>query len=718
MKRLILLLICGVFGLSCSDDLSNSDEHANENEKGILFNLNLLPPASTSYTRSGGTTRQTDPESLIREIQVLVFENGIYQYYASGISVDSKGATTVFQARLRKTDLPVKLLILANANSDVISREPSRGSDTTAVKAALIRTFTAAGTQSPFPMYGEYTLAAGIAGGQGHSIDGIQMVRTVARIDVQASETENFTLTSIQAFRAQNQIQLIPDESNTTVSRPSLPQGSSASVQTDPLTVEGYESASQLYLPESASPTGDPIHEATCIVIGGLYSEQTTPTYYRIDFNSKNEESAFGQILRNHRYVFNIQKVLAPGWENPGDAATNRSSSIQVEIKEWDDQTTDMSFDGEHHFGVSKRVVEVEKKAGSSDTIQINTDLTDYTLQWSDSTGNPAGSENNDLKNSFFQVEKTKDGGQLKVTSLSSNTTEAIRTAYFIITANRWRILITIRQGFETPPQKIINMLTFNQGLGYLGTNRILPVQAAQGRSDGLRGILDNLNNFGPEGTVTCGGYNLFMTNVSFNNLSSELFATADVIYVHYMPNSSFGATDSRRVHQWLENKTNRVLIVSFDASDVSVNLMTEIAGGIGNIIWLRVNTGGFPLVGKASDNYFTDGGPFTSSPYTPVSANFKFQNYDAYHGEISSTGAAGITPILSGPGGGIVLGIDYNRRIVYWGDTDLGNSSAGIGGNSTNHIVNTTGIISNDASKLIANLFARITEIVLSEDQ
>lgn len=57
------------------------------------------------------------------------------------------------------------------------------------------------------------------------------------------------------------------------------------------------------------------------------------------------------------------------------------------------------------------------------------------------------------------------------------------------------------------------------------------------------------------------------------------------------------------------------------------------------------------------------------------------------------------------GPGGGIVLGIDYARRIVYWGDTDISSYLSGIGATNENHINNTDGTINNDASKLIANV-------------
>ena len=99
-----------------------------------------------------------------------------------------------------------------------------------------------------------------------------------------------------------------------------------------------------------------------------------------------------------------------------------------------------------------------------------------------------------------------------------------------------------------------------------------------------------------------------------------------------------------------------------------------------------------------------------------PVNTDFSLRNYDAYHGEIqfNTEASKGITPILMGPAGGIVLGIDYSRRIVYWGDTDIGSSASSSTSTTDNRINNNSGTINNNASKLIANVFAWIVETVL----
>lgn len=718
MKRLIFYILCGLIGFSCSEDTffpaDDSDENANE----VLIKLTLLTPASSFPCGQEARAASIDAESMIREIQLLVFEEGTYRYRTTGISIANSPTHTTFSARLRSSDSPLKLLILANANTDLLAREPASGADEATVRASLTRTFAAEGVQTPLPMYGEYTLPSGLHGSQVNTLGGIQLIRAIARIDVQTGEATGFALRSLQVFRAHSQIQLIPEESALTVSRPSVPAGSTPHIQTVPIAVEGADTTARCYLPESAAPAGNPVSEATCLVIGGIYPGQSTPTYYRIDFNPHNENGTLGQILRNHRYIFRIKNIWAPGWETPAEAANNRSAYIEVEVEAWNEVTTDMFFDGEHHIGVSSRLLVVENQAGATGSIEVDTDLTDYTLQWADASGNPSGGESETLSNAFFKVEKTDQGKQLQVTALSDNSSALERrTAYLTLNANRWRVLLTLQQKYEPSTLRIINMLTFSQGYGYLGTNRIVPDAPAHIRSNGLRGILGNPANFGPDGRVPCGGYNLYMTNTSPNKLTDELFATADVIYVHYMATGLFGSTDARRVHNWVKARPDRVLIVSFDAADVSVNLMNEIAGGTSNLRWYQTNTGAFPLQGKAADNYFTDRGPFTTLPYTPVAAGFAFRNNDSYHGEIAPAGTAGITPILGGPGGGLVLGIDYDRRIVYCGDVDLGYTATGTGGNNDNHILNTTGLINNDASKLIANLFARITEIVLSGD-
>lgn len=717
MRQFISILIASLLFISCNND---TEIPVVNDVDGIKMRLAITIPPSTVYSATKATIAQPIHESLVSEIQVLVFEDQKYRYRVPGMSISSNATQTTFTAQLKSTGSPVDLLILANADEAIVSNEPSLDDNEDVVKKKISREFD--NLVSNFPMYGVYKFPAGLSATPKQEITGIKMLRSIARVDVMATEVANFKLAEVKAYRANNFLQVIPNEiGGMKVTIPSVPDGSAANVNSRifPVAEEDLnEFSAQLYLPEISSPVeSSRISGATCIVVGGYYNGSAKMSYYRMDFDPDNKDNSFGQILRNHKYIFNIKKVSATGWDSPDDAANNQSAHIVAEVQQWDDNTIDMSFDGEHHFGVSAREIILKNKAGSKGTIDIVTDLPDYTLQWANADGEPTGNESQSLTDKYFRVEKTPDGSRLVVTALQDNTSDDVGAARnFVITAHRWKISVSIKQKYDEAANRLISLLTFNAGLGSLGTNIIASVHP-EGRAGGLRGILDNLNNFGPNGTVVCGGYNLIQSNVSNNKLTDALFSAFDVVYIHYMSNAYFGNEDAAKVHNWLKEKKNRVLIASYDATDVSKNLIAELLGGNSDIKFQVTNNGGFTIAPSDADNsYFISTGPFTSGAYTPISSDFVFRNFDAYHGEILlNTGSAkGITPLLIGKAGGIVLGVDYSRRIVYIGDTDLGNNMSGIGGTEKNRINNTTGEINNDASKLMANVFAWITNTVL----
>ncbi|MBD9167416.1 MAG: DUF4906 domain-containing protein [Parabacteroides johnsonii] len=717
MRQFISILIISLLFISCNDE---TEIPAGNDVDDIKMRLVITIPPSTVYSATKAAIGQPIHESLVSEIQVLVFEDQKYRYRVPGISISSNTAQTTFTAHLKSTGSPVELLILANANEAVVSNEPSLDDSEDVVKRKINREFD--NLVSNFPMYGVYKFPAGLSATQKQEITGIKMLRSIARVDVMATEVSNFKLAEVKAYRANNFLQVIPNEIGVMkVTIPSVPDGSAANVNSRmfPVAEEDLnEFSAQLYLPETSSPAeSNRISGATCVVVGGYYNGSDKLSYYRMDFDPDNKDNSFGQILRNHKYIFNIKKVSAPGWDSPDDAANNQSAHIVAEVQQWDDNTIDMSFDGEHHFGVSTREIILKNKAGSKSAIDVATDLPDYTLQWADADGEPAGNESQSLADEYFTVEKNPDGSQLVVTALQNDTSDDAGPARnFVITAHRWKISVSIKQKYDEAASRVISLLTFNTGLGSLGSNIIASI-SPEGRAGGLRGILDNRNNFGPNGTVVCGGYNLIQSNVSNNKLTDALFAAFDVVYIHYMSNAYFGNKDAEKVHNWLKAKKNRVLIASYDAADVSKYLIAELLGGNSDIKFLVTNNGGFTIAPSDADNsYFISTGPFTSGAYTPISPDFVFRNFDYYHGEIllNTESAKGITPLLIGKAGGIVLGVDYSRRIVYIGDTDLGNYSLGTGGTDSNRINNTTGEISNDASKLMANVFAWITNTVL----
>ena len=706
-----LILMIWLAGLvSCS----KSTEIAGEFTPGsneVMIRLVVSRPHSAK------SAAISDPETEIGEVQILVFEEGAYKYRVPGISITNTGTTTSFNARLTSSDKMLDLYLVANATAAILANEPTLNDTKEKVRAKLQAAFSASATFPFLPMFGSHNLPTGLNSEQVKTISGIQMLRAIARVDVLLGSVPNFELKSIQAYRANGQIQLIPVQNTPTVTVPSISPNSRMDVNTNAIAVSGNQVVAGFYLPESASPAeAEQVKGATCIVIGGRYGSDTGTTYYRIDFDPNNTNGTFGQILRNHQYVFTIQSVAGPGWSTPDDAANNRSAQINLEIKDWDVSTTDMYFDLEHHFGVSTREITLKSKQNASGFIQVDTDIPDYTLQWSDALGNITGNAGETLTDTYFKIEKNNDGSRLLLTALQENTTTE-RTVYFVINANRWRIRITLHQSNTSGFKPTITLLSFNNFLGHFGQNLLLPKVTSEGRGMGASGILSNLSNFGPTGTVVCGGFNLLVSNASANSLSETALAVADIVYFNYVSNSYLSTQDVAAIRQWLEATPKRVLIVSYDGSGVNVPILTEFLNSINSVKWFGSNTGPYPLVTKtAATNYFTEDGPFTVSPYTPIADNFSFQNYDAYHGEITAASEPEITPILNGPGGGIVLGIDFTHRIIYMGDVDLNTASNGTGSSNTNHINNNKGNITNDAAELIANVFAWAVGIIIQE--
>ena len=696
----------GLFGFtSCTDRLEEVEEqYTGENE--VWVRLIVSRPYSGKEVRSkAGNDRETE----IDEIQLLVFEEGGYKYRVTGISITNSGTTTSFSARLLATDKTLDLYIVANATAAILANEPQVGDTENEVRTKLQLGFPLGGNFTTLPMSGHYRLVSGLDANYRQEISGVSMLRAVARVDVLVGGITNFELTSIQAYRVNSRIQLIANQDLPVVTAPSIPVNSRMEVNTPVSAVSGNQAVSGLYLSESVSPAeSERVNGATCVVVGGKYAGSGEVTYYRIDFDPDDTQGSFGQILRNHRYVFTIRSVAGPGWPSADEAASNRSAQINLDIQSWDESTTDMYFDTDHHFGVSTREVVLGSKQNAALTVQVDTDLSDYTFQWSDEQGNVSGTAAQSLTGSYFKVEKTNNGRHIVVTALQSNNSDSDeRKAYFVINASRWRILMTIRQQIVDISGRTINMVSFRSYLGHLGENLLLPNISPESRGAGLQGILNNPANFGTGGTVTCGGFNLLLTNVSASSINDAALALADVIYFNYVSNGDL-RIDLSPVGRWLKASAKRVLILSFDSQGVNTPIMQEFLGSTPDLMQTSPKSGSYPLAGKSASDFFTDMGPFTVTPYTPVDANFKFQNYDVTHGEIGPGSAEGITPLLNGPGGGIVLGVDMSRRIIYIGDIDIFSAN-----NSNSGINNSKGTINSNASKLIANLFAWVVGVV-----
>ncbi|MCC8186732.1 MAG: hypothetical protein LIP08_04270 [Bacteroides sp.] len=704
--KIIFFLSLLVWSVSACQDPEYMDPGIKPGEEVTLF-MNVQVPSAVLP----GQIRNALPlERVVENITILVLEKSgdhyLYRYQVEGQSLSSGAESAYyFNARLVATGSPLKLLVLANAAQDV-SGIPVNATEAE-VKAGVIRNYpeVSTGMEGILPMSAELLLPSGITI---HQEVSLKLTRSIARVDVYNGVPSDFELLSVQLFRAHQKISILSDEpGEEAVTAPTIPGGSVANIHTE--AVERVDEANiPLYLPESAVVTEKDrqVLEATCVVIGGIYKGDTSPSYYRMDFVPEGKPELFGQVLRNHNYVFTIQKVVGRGWETPGDASRNTSSQMQAEIKEWNENSVHMSFDGVNHLAVSARELMLDAIAGDKKFLEVDTSLDTYHVYWLDDAGNetsgtlyPGGAAIVDDEG-WFRLSVNDDGTRITFTTLQENTTGKRRTRTLRIRADRLSLTCDIHQGLISRSNRQILIYGSLLEIGRFG-NAVFPGAVAPDRPAAMVRKLRDTSNFGPDTPFRFNGFEF--GGMSVYEIPDLLINAFDVVYLTYAGNPR-----PDHVIHWIDEKPNRVLIVQYD--NTSTNKATMDALGV-------------PFEHK------TDVKPYLLHPDAPagivegpfgvVSSSLQFRCYDTTHGEISleDARANNITPILvGGTTGGVVLGVDLDRHIIYSGDIDLYYSDKG--GNATQGTewlnANTRIDTANNAEKLIFNLWAWIAEVAL----
>lgn len=257
----------------------------------------------------------------------------------------------------------------------------------------------------------------------------IYLYRSLARVDVGLAFTEgmtdsnvsgekankkdpkvkDFELKEVYVYRYNTKYQVpgsVASFTDKTITAPTLPSSSALAGVDAPLIYKVDESGAlnrTIYIPESRKPetqkTGkegdkDLRDHATALVIGGIYrgkqgnldlSQSTKVTYYRADFldggNTPNPgtQKKYLDILRNHRYRFNITKVGGVGYDTPEEALDNNDYAIFYTISVWDNaDLTRVLTDGQYMLGVDRD----HMVFGSDVSVDIPNAITDFPGGW------------------------------------------------------------------------------------------------------------------------------------------------------------------------------------------------------------------------------------------------------------------------------------------------------------------------------------------------
>lgn len=729
LKHICLLwafcALTGLFFTGCTDVyLDNPVLPQPDGEASVILSVNTPQPTlPLKFTRS-----LTTNETQISDVTVLVFEHTndeyIYKYYAYGTEITAASdSQTRFKVLLSGSRNPLKFILLTNARNGFLGSAPSPGTPESVVRTQLESNFSASGWEGDLPMYGEVLLPDGTGSVQGQTLQAT-LLRSLARVDVEknlVNDSPDFDFREVYIYRGNNKIQLIPGELSSVnppkVETPSIPENSQS--LSSPLKVQvtdGLQTVNQIYVPEAVAATtnAEKISGVTTIVVGGLFENDSQVTYYRVDFDSGVDGHPFGQILRNHRYIFNIRRVASSGWGTPEEAANNIATSMNVDIQTWEDFSTEVYFD-EHRFGISSREISLRYLKNRERSLDVESTLL-YNIQWLDNDNNPVGditsNFNSVISNDNFDAWITRNTEEAdKITRIvfrtrNDNINGDVKTNKLRITVGKWKIDILVTQDNSAMySDRSYRVLTVSAH-GDLGA---LATASANGLA--MRSILDK--QFTVDGVIKIGGF-AFMRVPNDNTASNVSSGTnlgqmqriidgQDVIYFPYNVNVSNEIANL--LLKWVNASPKRVLIVGTDTYSTNRVLREKLTED-GTWEWNDLST--------VSNNYkrataTADAEDFFNGPFGTIGENAILNRADGTAGYCSNYPVETVTPLITGDKSGytnhMILGVNKNRRIIYNGDADFFTNNA---------LSNNSGNISSDLDKLIANMWSWIVEQII----
>lgn len=713
MKYLLFWYTAVILLSSCTDTLDKTV--TTDVVEGETMSVKFQIVTTDPFSKKVNTRNQTSDETRISDIHVVVSVDGIYESIETGTIKESTESSTTFEVPLKTTKKSVRLFIIANTGNLLTGLQPSLiGAGESTIRELIVQDITTTGITGDLPMYAEHFLPNGLNLNNMSFIGGIQMLRAVSRVDVLLdSGVDNFQLTSVQAFRVNNKIQIIPDNlvavSYPLVDAPSVPS-SIGKVDLDEMDVTNNVFLSRLYLPESMGTGIENItnQDITRLVIGGKYTYGgvTKAGYYRVDIIS---DGTVGELLRNHRYVIKIDKVSGEGATAPDIAANSISSNITTSIEKWEDNQSSYITNGVESFRFSSDNIRVGFRKGSTAEIIVNSTLkAPYTIQWADANGT-AGSQpaGNNISNDWFIAEiiSSTDGSDqsiIRITAKEDNKDQEIRPAYMVVWADDWKIRIDIRQ-INAKEYALVNVNILSSGTSYGSFGGTFTGRINDGNSTGFRELLLNSDNFGPQGTVPLNQISFDYASTSDIGNNENYREMFDIMNITYRVNPN--AAQASSIKSWLEGSNHRVLILTAD--DSNEHLVNQFYSYDALLEGNSANST-FSFFGWTLENdYFTKSGPFGAVNENKDSFSFSAPNTTWRGMPESFITTYNLVPILYTNDRGYIITVDKERRIIFIAHSRLYQDSS--------DSLNGSGVVNNDRSRLIANLFAwAIEEIVI----
>jgi hypothetical protein len=397
---------------SCSYEEGDQAISQEGREKEVA--VRIAVPAAQATKSLGNTDEQT-----IKTIDVLVFRVGdggkeYYDYCAKvrPASTNAGGAASQsYIVTVLEKDYLQRLVIIANAGSkikDLIDSGSLKGKEKDDMLGGLEFSITSgnkwdtSANYTPLPMWGESETVRINSSFTALGFP-VFLLRMVAKINVQLDKsiqglTNRFKLKSVRLYNTNANGIIVPDSKMITKGADNKPFVTGATLPATPrswagplvydndFSEENISMLNTIYTFETMPPTDKNRLKATGLVIGGLYGNDTSETYYRVDF--LNNDKSFRSILRNFQYLVNIIDVKGPGHNTPEEAWEGIGVNMDVEILDWNDSgMNDIVFDGQNYLSVDKNNVLFPKDASTENSIGILNVITDYVRSTANSSG-------------------------------------------------------------------------------------------------------------------------------------------------------------------------------------------------------------------------------------------------------------------------------------------------------------------------------------------
>jgi len=470
--RLLLCITISISFCTCDDGIHDNSKNDKVTD---LVTLSLRIPGNSMLNNRALTSTN---ENEIKTIEILLFD--IHGYtkepiYCNKVT-DNELNNSIKTFSVKIPEGTYDIVVLANSRSALatILDDIQEGNSKESVLEKLTitnnekwNTDAASGTYIPIPLWGEKTSVT--IGSETSLTDPINLVRMMSKIDVALttdSAKNNFKLKSIRLYNYNNKGRIAPASANwngESVIAPSIPDGAEKPetpflYDGEAITVENVSCLNEIYTFEASAGSSSALQKNTCLVIGGIYKDDNSPTYYRIDFaQTTSTSTTYLALLRNHHYKINITQVSGSGLTTPEEAFKALPVNIKAEVFDWDEiHMSDVVTDGQYLLTVSQGKFLFSKQSRtitSEDNILLIT--ADYPTGWM--IDKIVGTDNVNI--TWLKTNKTNGAiGETTEVSLilDENTTGYTRSGFIHLNAGRLTYIVEVVQNTKSAVSLVI----------------------------------------------------------------------------------------------------------------------------------------------------------------------------------------------------------------------------------------------------------------------